>query len=191
MNCSLNTDMPIRYHYFHTINCHINSCYKNICSKGISTPKKLNLKKQQNKQQGSSIVLALFIIIVLSLLGGVLMKMISTSSETVSQEVLGTRAYMAANSAMQAQLQKLFPLNATGSCNSEPYDLQTTSSEYVPGLYDCQASTSCETYFTNPENSAQYYRLTSTGTCGSGTMAEDSKVLVTSSRTIQVEARSL
>lgn len=30
------------------------------------------------------------------------MRMISTSSETVSQEILGTRAYMAANSAMQA-----------------------------------------------------------------------------------------
>lgn len=145
------------------------------------------------KQQGSAIILALFVIIILSLLGSALMRMISTSSETVSQEVLGTRAYMAANSAMQAELQLLFPLNGVaGSCNAtNSYDLQTTSNDDIPGLYDCSATTSCDNYHTDTLNLVEYYRITSTGECGSGTMAADSLNMVNSSRTIQVEARSL
>jgi len=147
-------------------------------------------------QKGSSLVLALFVIIILSLLGNVLMRMISTSSETVSQEVLGTRAYMAANSAMQAELQLLFPLNITSSTScdisftNKPYDLQTNLNEDIPGLYDCRAKTSCEHYYTDLD-STKYYRLTSTGECGSGVMNANSKDIVVSSRTLQVEARSL
>ena len=145
------------------------------------------------KQRGSSLILALFVIIILTLLGSVLMRIISSSSETVAQEVLGTRAYMAANSAMQAELVLLFPHNAVaGVCNANnPYDLETALGEDIPGLYDCDATTTCENYYTDAVNAVEYYRLTSTGECGSGTMDANSKVIVKSSRTIQVEARSL
>jgi len=158
--------------------------------------KALNNSPLMAKQQGSSLILALFVIIILTLLGGALMRMISTSSETVSQEVLGTRAYMAANSAMQAELQLLFPFNVTASntCDltfiDKPYDLQTALLDDIPGLYDCTAKTSCETYHTGSDGT-KYFRITSTGECGSGVMAAASKVIVKSSRTIQVEARSL
>ncbi len=159
--------------------------------------KALNNLPRVANQQGSSLILALFVIIILTLLGSMLMRMISTSSETVSQEVLGTRAYMAANSAMQAELQLLFPLdNAAGVCNANnvfPYDFQTPLNDDIPGLYDCEASTTCENYYpiTPDPTATQYYRLTSTGECGSGVMEANSKVIVKSSRTIQVEARSL
>lgn len=152
------------------------------------------------QQQGSSLILALFVIIILTLLGSVLMRMIFTSSETVSQEVLGTRAYMAAKSAMQAELQKLFPLKpiVSISCDvsffDKPYYLQTALNEDIPGFYDCEAFTSCENYFSDtryPPAVIKYYRLTSTGKCGSGIMGSNSKVIVKSSRSIQVEARSL
>ncbi len=148
------------------------------------------------KQRGSSLVLALFVIIILTLLGGALMRMISTSSETMSQEVLGTRAYMAANSAMQSELQRLFPLNSISDCPdiSQPplagdYNFSSTG-QNVAGLYDCTATTVCEKYYTGVDGT-KYYRLTSTGECGSGVMDANSKVIVKSSRTIQVEARSL
>lgn len=164
-----------------------------MCYQKLSRIKSLEPLSRTTKQRGSSIVLALFVIIILTLLGSVLMRMISTSSETVSQEVLGTRAYMAANSAMQAELQLLFPLNTATLtyCNSpiidKPYDL----GDVIPGLYDCEAETSCTKYHTDATTNIGYYRLTSTGMCGSGVMASDSKVIVKSSRTIQVEARSL
>ncbi|GAW94425.1 MULTISPECIES: hypothetical protein [Colwellia] len=177
MNCNPNANMSIRYQHLPEIKACTYLAYS-------------------SKQQGSSLILALFVIIILTLLGSVLMRMISTSSETVSQEILGTRAYMAANSAMQAELQLLFPFSVTSSdtCDTaftdKPYDLQTAFGEDIPGLYDCEATTSCENYHTGLDGT-KYYRLTSTGECGSGVMDANSKVIVKSSRTIQVEARSL
>ena len=82
------------------------------------------------------------------------MRMISTRSETVSKEVLGTRVYMAENSAMQTELQLLFPINVTSSntCDTaftdKPYNLQTTLNEDIPGFYDYTAATSCDNYHT-------------------------------------------
>jgi MSHA biogenesis protein MshP len=151
-------------------------------------------------QQGSSLILALFVIIILTLLGTVLTRIISTSSETVSQEVLGTRAYMAANSAMQTELQFLFPLNPLDgdvvTCNEieKTHVLNQASGVDIPGFNHCEAFTTCDNYYSDTEDPlavVQYYRLTSTGECGSGDIDENSKATVKSSRTIQVEARSL
>lgn len=155
----------------------------------VSNRHKCN-KTVQAKQQGSALMLAMFIIIALTLLGGALMKVLSTSSETIAQEVIGTRALMAAKSAMQAELQKLFPLNSTPNvCNAtNNYGLPNSGND-IAGLYHCDASTTCELYHTH--DLIAYYRLTSTGKCGSGTIEADSKAVVKSSRPIQVEARSL
>ncbi len=142
-------------------------------------------------------MLALFVIIVVLLLGSALVKVLSTSSETIAQEVIGTRALMAANSAMQAELQQLFPLSTDtsipaplGVCNADNfYDLTNTSGADIPGLYHCSATTQCQLYHTH--ESVNYYRLTSTGECGSSAIAEESIGVVRSSRTVQLEARSL
>ncbi|MBL0709859.1 MAG: hemophore-related protein [Colwellia sp.] len=152
-------------------------------------------KKNIHLQKGSALMLALFIIVVLTLLGGALMKVLTSSSEAIAQEVIGTRAYMAANSAIQAELAKLFPLNSAAStCNANfsndiTYDFSTNDKD-VDGLYHCKAETSCTHYATHP-TLGSFYRITSTGTCGSGILGEDSKNVVISSRTLQVEARSL
>jgi len=151
----------------------------------------VRLGKSTVKQQGSALMLALFIIIVLTLLGGALVKVLSTSSESIAQEVIGTRALMAANSGMQAELQQLFPLNATSTCPDEPASLDRSYNFSADGLYHCSAETTCSRYFEDSTTSINYYRLTSTGECGSSAIAADSKGVVRSSRTIQVEARSL
>jgi len=143
-------------------------------------------RKSTKTQRGSALMLALFVIIVVLLLGLTLVEILSTGNEAVSQEVLGTRAFTAANSGMQAELQKLFPLNnIAGSCAAiSNYDFSV-----VEGLTQCTAVVSCDDYAT--VDSVTYYRLESTGTCGSGAMAVDSKSIVLSSRTVIVEARSL
>ena len=104
-----------------------------------------------NKQQGSALLMALFIIIVLMLLGGALMGVLSTSSEAIAQEVIGTRAYMAANSAMQAELQKLFPLNAApAQCDANnAYDFSSAPTK-VDGRYHLKSQTTFQLYSTLP-----------------------------------------
>ncbi|MBL4658810.1 MAG: hypothetical protein JKY19_00510 [Alcanivoracaceae bacterium] len=144
------------------------------------------------RQKGSAILMTLFILIVLILLGSALMRVLSTSSEAIAQEVIGTRAYMAANSALQAELQKLFPLNAAAvQCNANfNYNFSSTGSD-IDGLFHCSAITSCSNYATHPISGDEFYRLTSIGECASSALQTDSKDIVVSSRTIQVEARSL
>ena len=146
------------------------------------------------RQKGSAILMTLFIIIILMLLGGALMRVLSTSSESIAQEVIGTRAYMAANSAMQAELQKLFPLNDNGAgaqCDENVGGVFQHDYSAVEGLYHCKAKTNCKQYAAHPTNGTLFYRLTSTGKCGSSDLESDSKNVVVSSRKIQVEARTL
>ncbi|OUR77238.1 hypothetical protein A9Q75_15385 [Colwellia psychrerythraea] len=141
--------------------------------------------------------MTLFIIIVLVLLGGALMRVLSTSSESIAQEVIGTRAYMAANSAMQAKLQELFPLNSSSTCPLAPLAPSVTTHNFstsdmnIDGLYHCTAEASCSWYATHPQTGEQFYRLISTGKCASSALVSNSKDVVVSSRTLQVEARSL
>ena len=164
------------------------------CIKQSITPS-IKQKFLLEAQQGSALILALFVIIVVTMLGGALVRILSTSSETITQEVIGTRAFMAANSAMQAELQQLFPHSIVvgvpliGSCNAtNTYGLPDLGND-IDGLYHCSASTTCDLY--HSQDSVNYYRLTSTGECGSGVIEAESKMVVKSSRTIQVEARSL
>jgi MSHA biogenesis protein MshP len=151
--------------------------------------------QQKIKAQGSALILALFIIIVLTFLGMALIRVLSTSSETIAQEVIGTRALMAANSGMQAHLQKLFPLNPPSNSLStcpvdKTYNLPESGAD-IPGLYHCKATTKCTVYFEDTVSGINYYRLTSTGECGTGDINANASNAVLSSRTIQVEARSL
>jgi len=131
-------------------------------------------------------MMAIFIMVVLMLLGTALMKMLSSSSEAVAQEVIGTRALAAANSGMQGQLQKLFPLDGVGAVCPASTDYNNLAN--ITGLYHCSATVTCSNYVNH--DGVNYYRLESTGKCGSGDISANNRAVL-SSRTVQVEARSL
>ncbi len=145
-------------------------------------------KNSPSSLNGSALLLSLFVMIVLMLLGTTLVNILNTSSETIAQEVIGTRALAAANSGTQAELQKLFPMTAGGSYCT-PSDTAKYDFTSQAGLYHCKADTTCNNY-ANLKGVA-YYRITSTGTCGTGAIDINAKDVVISSRTVQVEARSL
>lgn len=147
------------------------------------------LDRQSNKRiTGSALVIAIFVIIVMSLLGAALVKIMESSHENVAFEVLGTRAYAAAQTGVQWQLQQIFPLAAVGA---PPQAIQCSvisnsppSISHMPGMQGCEiildAVSACEDF---EHNNVRYYRVTSTGQC-----QIDGEV---TSRTVQVEARSL
>ncbi len=152
-------------------------------------------RSPHKKQKGSALILVIFILVVVMLLGTTLVDMLSTGNESVAQEVLGTRALAAANSAMQGQLQQLFPLNAAApafTCPTLPAVPSTHVYNFsgIIGLSQCQATVSCINY-ANLDGVA-YYRLVSTAECGDhNALGSNIKHIVVSSRSIQVEARSL
>ncbi len=128
--------------------------------------------------RGSALVIAIFVIIVISLLGATLVKMMASSQENLAFEVLGTRAYTAAQSGAQWQLSQVFPLdNGNVSCgNGEPIKEQNN----INGLLGCSAKASCSSFESDGVN---YYTITSVGECE----IDGEKT----SRKIEVEARSL
>ena len=141
-----------------------------------------NITLKKSKQKGSALVIAIFIIIVLSALGAALVKMLDSSQEGVAYEVLGTRAYTAAQSGLQWQLSEVFPLNSGAiACKS-----QTATNSRTPTFNNTQGSAQCIINVTCTDfelDSIRYYTITSSGEC-----ALDGEV---TSRKVAVEARSL
>lgn len=132
-----------------------------------------------NKQNGSALVIAIFVIVVMTLLGTALVRMISSSAETVVYEVIGTRAFQAAQVGLQRKLQVLYPLLPTlGTCEaSTEYDLSG-----IEGLENCKAiNVACSIDATVA--GVTYFSVRSTGQC------EVAGVLT--SRTLEVQSREL
>ncbi|OUS30581.1 hypothetical protein A9Q98_04890 [Thalassotalea sp. 42_200_T64] len=140
---------------------------------------KLNLARK--KQQGASLVMAIFMIVVFSLMAAALVRIITSSSETVAYQVFGTRAYAAADIGTQWGLQQLFPLD------SIIVDCAVVNAATVPdisnvsGLIGCHIETlECTDFI---ESGLTYFTLTATGVCAAGN--------VETNRTLQVDARRL
>lgn len=136
--------------------------------------------KTYRRQSGSALVTAIFVLVIMTLLGSALIRMQSSSAETVVYEVIGTRAYAAAQAGVQWQLTELFPLNTAGItlCKNTIIEPDISATQ---GLENCQFAISCDDSIAH--DGVQYYTVQSVGTC--------SAAGVDTSRTIEVEARSV
>lgn len=121
-------------------------------------------------QRGSMSVIAIVltvVTVVIGLLAVALTRLLGSSSESVSYELLGARALAAANSGMERQLYLLLR-PATGSVAGSCTTADTLNWSEA-GLSHCQARLSCQQQAL-PEGK-QLYRLSSIGRCDNGTLA--------------------
>jgi len=144
----------------------------NSCKNGV--------KQVKTKQRGSAIVIAIFVIMVMALLGVALVKILSSSAESVAYEVIGTRAYATAQTGAQWQLLEVFPhdRNTATACKN---NIIAPNLSNVEGLANCRATVSCND--DGVFDGKTYYVITSVGQCAIGG--------VITSRTVEIEARSL
>jgi MSHA biogenesis protein MshP len=136
--------------------------------------------KEVRKQGGSMLVIALFVIIVLGLLGLTMTRLLSSSSETIIYEVLGQRALNAARAGIECAIADEIDKLDVGEIDEQatacpnPISKEFTS---VTGLENCR-------YGVVPNSKLvagrTYWTFTSTGTCTAG------KINVT--RTVYVDA---
>lgn len=131
-------------------------------------------------QNGSALVIAIFVLVIMTLIGSALIRMQSSSAETVVYEVMGTRAYAAAQTGIQWQLTEIFPLNTAGVSLCKASIVEPTISG-VTGLEGCWFEISCDSSIEH--DSVQYYTVTSKGSC--------SVAGIETSRTIEIEARNI
>ncbi|MDP5212768.1 agglutinin biogenesis protein MshP [Pseudoalteromonas tunicata] len=147
------------------------------------------------KQQGSMLLTALFIAILMLALGLTLVKVLSGSAHNNAVEYYGARAFLAAQSGLEKGLTSLFPFNvAPANCPVLP-DL-TFNSGY---LANCQVQVSCQKIGpvedkTVASNNVTVFRLSSSATCKVNDCAFGEacrKNFWQTQRTLSVEAKTL
>ena len=117
------------------------------------------------KQSGSAIVLAIFMIIVISLLGASLISLQRDSAQGTSYEVYAARAYLSAYSASEIALMQLFPVPQISGAESTCSDV--TSNPTLPndsGFHGCSVKIDCSSTVASA-GIATSYRVVSTATC--------------------------
>jgi MSHA biogenesis protein MshP len=126
-------------------------------------------------QKGFSLPVAIFILVIMALIATAVVSIYSKSLSGVSQEVLSTRAFYAAESGAQHVLGQLFPLaGGVANCSaSSSLNFNTN------GLNSCQVNMACSSVSINSEI---FYDIVSTGTCSTGS--------VVSVRQIQLRAKN-
>jgi MSHA biogenesis protein MshP len=137
------------------------------------------LSQSWQRQQGSMLVIALFVIVVLAYLGLTVTKLLSASTDNVIYEVLGQRALNAARTGVECRIATTFPIAGA----SNPYcgtgvipDLNN-----VAGLENCQYTASVnEKTVTDGSKSLSYFQFSSTGQCAVGNIVV--------SRTVYIDA---
>jgi len=137
------------------------------------------------KQTGSALMIAVFILVIMSLLGVSLSKMLASGSDAVAWETLGSRALMAADSAGEMALFELFPPGqAINSCSAISTNINNFPTD--SGLANCTANISCNE-FDQISLGSRHYQITATGHCQAGAHTDN----INAVRTIELEARTI
>ena len=153
-------------------------------------------RRGRHPQEGSAVMVALFVIVIVGLLAAALSRLLLDSSEKVTVEVLGVRALMAAQSGLEQGLYQLYPNGSwqaalpDASGHSGCARVSTTLLADNVGLSGCSVTIACSALTLN-SSSLTSYRLTSTGLCNGGGSLSDgsnSNPDFTVSRTVQAEA---
>ena len=130
----------------------------------------------RRSQRGFSLPIAIFILVIMALIGAAMVTIMQNSQQSVSTAVLSTRAFFAAQSGAQYTLGQLFPLaGGAANCQASYPTLTFTTG----GLAGCTATLSCTSRSIGGKS---YYTLVSAGACAAGTNQ--------AVRQIEVQARS-
>lgn len=160
----------------------------------------LNMQnKRLSKQQGGALAIAVFVIVVMTLLTVAISRNISASTEQSVQEVLGTRALMMAESANDIALAALFPIAngsaaTVGTCTDVTTSVSNTTFNNSIGFANCAVSTSCQAQTTGGE---EFFLIRSRGVCkstltgGSADLSCQNTDRVCASREVEIEAKAL
>jgi MSHA biogenesis protein MshP len=122
------------------------------------------------KQSGSAIVLAIFVIVIISLLGAALVSLQRDSAKGTSYEIYASRAYLSAYSASEIALTELFPLIPISASSAVPSCSNVSVGATLPtndvGFHGCNAIISCkELAAVNSASLPTRYKVTSTAVC--------------------------
>ena len=123
--------------------------------------------KTHSRQQGSALIVMIFAIVVFFSLAALLININSRSQQSVSYEMLGTKALWAARSGMEHAIQKILPIGQVATLCSDGSTIVIDFSRVDGHLQQCTASVSCASSFISNDG-MQHAELQSSGTCVAG-----------------------
>lgn len=115
--------------------------------------------KGRHQQDGLGLVGAIFVIVVVSLLSVAMARMLEADKLAQSYEILGLKAFLAAESGAQLGVNRLMPPDSVGSCSDRTFSFEADS------LGSCTAAVTCTVTSSNGED---FYTLSSLGQCAAG-----------------------
>lgn len=118
----------------------------------------------EKQQRGASLVMAIFIIVVLSLLAAALLRTLSAGAENVAREVISTRAFLTAESGAQLRLSDLFQSGVACATVCPATGAQSYGGFSNSNWLNCEAQVTCCSIV--PSTGVTHYRVVSTGRCG-------------------------
>jgi MSHA biogenesis protein MshP len=145
------------------------------------------LKLSQHSQQGSALIIGVFVLTVMFLIAASLIRIVGDADESVNMEVWGTRALFSANSGADAALAELFPVDGATKICADVSSTWTPPNNAV-GFHNCSVTISCNTASVG---SVVQYRINSLAVCETGNCAgnSSSSTCLRVSRQVEVEAR--
>ncbi|SEF70763.1 hypothetical protein [Vibrio hangzhouensis] len=137
------------------------------------------MSPKKRSQKGSVYIVAIFVVVVMGMLAMNLNRIQWSGNDTLSRELIGTKASLLASSGVEWALTQLYPLGQPGSsaelavrCNNLSPELSTAAS-YLTAQVDkscralfiqCETVTGGETALIPEE--LQYFKVTSRALCG-------------------------
>jgi len=123
-----------------------------------------------SRQHGVGLPFALFIILILSIVGLAVNRLSESSSQSYAANIAGQRAYLMSYSALQ---QQLIGTLASSSCQCTA--ASTSVSFSLAGLSDCSATVSCSSFVAEGQS---YCDLVSVASCDNGNASRTLEVRV-------------
>ncbi len=124
------------------------------------------MSRSRHHQTGAGLPFAIFVIVVLAVIGLAISGLERSSAEGVTLDVQSTRAFMAAQSGAEIGINRLLPPGAApGSCANPYFSSSPSLSFSTSALEGCTAEVSCTV---DIADGSSYFRVTSVGACGTG-----------------------
>ncbi|RUO59821.1 hypothetical protein [Pseudidiomarina marina] len=141
------------------------------------------------RQRGAALAVAVFIIVVMSLIGMAMVRILGDATSATVSEVLGARAQAAARSGAETLLVDLFPLNSSNAdeticperTSSEPTSVVIQSSFSVDGLANCSTTVYCDQAELSAPYSGIHFRILAQGSCGAGDLTYSKEIMLEAS----------
>lgn len=140
-------------------------------------------------QRGAALAVAVFIIVVMSLIGMAMVRILGNSTSATVSEVLGARAQAAARNGAEILLVDLFPLNSANAddtlCPARTASLPTTvvvqANFSIDGLANCNTKVFCDQAELTAPYSGIHFRIIAQGSCSAGEMTYSKEIMLEAS----------